>query len=70
MKGLLVLLLLLSPETERLLLGESPFFRHEGMERARAEGDKELLRKAAMSTQWDARCWACSCSPKTDSSWK
>jgi HEAT repeat protein len=52
------LLLLLSPETERLLLGDNPFFRREGMERALAEGDLELLRRAARSTHWDARWFA------------
>jgi len=55
MNALLLLLLLLSPETERLLLGESPFFRYEGMERAVAEGDTELLLRAAHSTLWDVR---------------
>lgn len=51
----LVLLLLLSPESERLLLGDSPFFRHEGMERAVAEGDTDLLLRAARSPLWDVR---------------
>jgi HEAT repeat protein len=58
MNAVLLLALLLSPETERLLLGESPFFRYEGMERARAEGDIELLIRAARAPQWDARRWA------------
>ncbi|MHC4930733.1 MAG: HEAT repeat domain-containing protein [Planctomycetota bacterium] len=49
------LLLLLAPETERMLLGPSPFFRQEGMERARREQDFELLKMAARSTVWDAR---------------
>jgi len=49
------LLLFASPETERLLLGPSPFFRAEGMERARAAGDAKLLEKAAASKHWDAR---------------
>jgi len=52
---LCALLLFCSPETERLLLGPSPFFRYEGMERARREGDLELLGRAAQSGQWDAR---------------
>ncbi|MCK6460775.1 MAG: hypothetical protein L6Q95_12895, partial [Planctomycetes bacterium] len=55
MNAALALLLLLSPEAERLLLGESPFFRQEGMERAVAEGDVELLLRAARSPLWDAR---------------
>jgi len=64
--GIIVLLLLLSPETERLLLGESPFFRHEGMERAREEGDVELLLKAAGSPLWDVRrCAAEGLGPRT-----
>jgi len=49
------LLLLCSPETERLLLGPSPFFRYEGMERARRDNDLEILGRAAQSGQWDAR---------------
>jgi HEAT repeat protein len=53
--ALFALLLILSPEAERLLLGESPFFRHEGMERAVAEGDIELLLRAARSPLWDVR---------------
>jgi HEAT repeat protein len=66
MNALLVLVLLLSPETERLLLGESPFFRHEGMERARAEGDTELLLNAARSPLWDVRrCAAEGLGPRT-----
>ncbi|HEX5138518.1 MAG TPA: HEAT repeat domain-containing protein [Planctomycetota bacterium] len=55
MNTLVVLLLILSPEAERLLLGESPFFRHEGMERAVAEGDVDLLKRAARSPLWDVR---------------
>ncbi|MDH3592171.1 MAG: HEAT repeat domain-containing protein, partial [Planctomycetota bacterium] len=55
MVGLVGLLLILSPETERMLLGPSPFFRHEGMERAVAADDIALLQKAAASTRWDAR---------------
>ncbi|MHC5044794.1 MAG: HEAT repeat domain-containing protein, partial [Planctomycetota bacterium] len=50
-----LILLLLSPETERLLLGPSPFFRAEGMERALREGDNELLLRASKSPHWDAR---------------
>ncbi|MFI5402488.1 MAG: HEAT repeat domain-containing protein, partial [Planctomycetota bacterium] len=66
MNALLVLVLLLSPETERLLLGESPFFRHEGMERARGEGDFDLLLKAARSPLWDVRrCAAEGLGPRT-----
>ncbi|MEM8883896.1 MAG: hypothetical protein AAGD14_07505, partial [Planctomycetota bacterium] len=49
------LLLLASPENERLLLGKSPFFRIEGMERARRAGDVALLQRAARSNHWDAR---------------
>jgi len=49
------LLLLLTPETERLLLGPSPFFRHEGAQRALRDGDIALLHKAARSNFWDAR---------------
>ncbi len=64
--GIIALLLLLSPETERLLLGESPFFRHEGMERAKAEGDVELLLRAARSPLWDVRrCAAEGLGPRT-----
>ena len=50
-----LILLLLSPETERLLLGPSPFFRAEGMERALREKDYELLLRASKSPHWDAR---------------
>jgi HEAT repeat protein len=50
-----LILLLLSPETERLLLGPSPFFRAEGMERALREKDYELLLRASKSRHWDAR---------------
>ncbi|MHC4137251.1 MAG: HEAT repeat domain-containing protein [Planctomycetota bacterium] len=50
-----LILVLLSPETERLLLGPSPFFRAEGMERALREGDHELLLRASKSPHWDAR---------------
>ena len=52
------LLLLLSPETERLLMGPSPFFRFEGMQRALCEGDLELLGRATQSAQWDVRLLA------------
>ncbi|MHC4449430.1 MAG: HEAT repeat domain-containing protein [Planctomycetota bacterium] len=55
MTVLCALLLLCSPETERLLLGPSPFFRHDGMERALREGDLALLGRAAASPHWDAR---------------
>jgi HEAT repeat protein len=55
MQVLCALLLFLSPETERLLLGPSPFFRYEGMERARRAGDVALLAHAAQSPQWDTR---------------
>jgi HEAT repeat protein len=48
-------LLLASPGAERMLLGPSPFFRHEGMVRARREHDVALLHKAAESKYWDAR---------------
>jgi len=50
-----LMLVLLSPETERLLLGPSPFFRAEGMERALREKDYELLLRASKSRHWDAR---------------
>jgi len=50
-----LILILLSPETERLLLGPSPFFRAEGMERALRERDYELLLRASKSRHWDAR---------------
>ena len=49
------LLLLLSPETERMLLGPSPFFRREGVERALRLGETEILVRAAKSRHWDAR---------------
>jgi HEAT repeat protein len=49
------LLLLLSPETERMLLGPSPFFRREGIERALRLGETELIVRAARSRHWDAR---------------
>jgi len=49
------LLLFCAPETERLLLGPSPFFRYEGMERARRDNDLALLGRAAQSTRWDVR---------------
>ena len=52
------LLLLLSPETERLLMGPSPFFRFEGMQRALREGDLELLGRATQSGHWDVRLLA------------
>ena len=52
---LLSLLLLASPESERMLLGPSPFFRHEGMVRAVREGDRDLLERAARSARWDSR---------------
>jgi len=52
---LCALLLFCSPESERLLLGPSPFFRYEGMERARRDQEWELLGRAAKSTKWDAR---------------
>ncbi len=57
MPALLILVLstLGSPETERMLLGPSPFFRSEGMERAVRERDWGLLQQAARSTAWDAR---------------
>lgn len=48
-------LALLDPGTERLLLGESPFFRREGIERALREGDEALILRAAESSYWDAR---------------
>ncbi len=44
-----------APDAERMLLGASPFFRHEGMERAQADQDWELLRRAAAKGPWDAR---------------
>jgi len=50
-----VLLLTGSPETERMLLGPSPFFRREGLERAVRAGDWELVARAARSIHWDAR---------------
>ncbi len=52
---LLLLSALASPETERMLLGPSPFLRNEGMERAVREQDWGLLARAAGSTAWDAR---------------
>ena len=58
MFSLCALLLLCSPESERLLLGPSPFFRYDGMERARREKDWDLLVRAAKSPKWDARRWA------------
>jgi HEAT repeat protein len=65
MNAVLTLVLLLSPETERLLLGDNPFFRWEGMERARGEGDIGLLLRAARSPHWDARrCAAEGLGPK------
>lgn len=48
-------LLLASPGAERMLLGPSPFFRHEGMVRAVREHDIALLHEAAESKYWDAR---------------
>lgn len=41
-----------------MLLGPSPFFRREGMERARAEGRIDLLERGAAAPQWDARVWS------------
>jgi len=58
MNVLCALLLLLSPETERLLLGPTPFLRYEGMERALREGDLALLGRASQSPEWDARLWS------------
>ncbi|MHC4939446.1 MAG: HEAT repeat domain-containing protein [Planctomycetota bacterium] len=58
MPVLCALLLLCSPETERLLLGPSPFFRHDGVERALRERDVALLARAAASSHWDARMLA------------
>jgi HEAT repeat protein len=55
MLELAFVLLLATPETERLVLGPSPFFRAEGVERARRSGDRELLERAARSNLWDAR---------------
>ena len=52
---LVAFVLLASPETERMLLGPSPFFRTEGMERAVREERTDLLLRAAESTAWDAR---------------
>ena len=48
-------LLLASPEAERLLLGPSPFFRREGLEQAVRANDWALVEKAARSKHWDAR---------------
>ncbi len=53
--GLLLLLAPSNAETERMLLGDSPFFRHEGMRRAVAAGDRALLQRAAISGKWDVR---------------
>jgi len=55
MVWLVGLLLLGSPETERMLLGPSPFFREEGLRRAVAESDQALIEAAARSPHWDAR---------------
>jgi len=58
MAWLLGLLMIASPEAERLLLGPSPFFRREGVELATREGDEALLVRAARSGPWDARRFA------------
>ncbi|MGQ0614703.1 MAG: vWA domain-containing protein [Planctomycetaceae bacterium] len=58
MSALLALVLLFSPEAERMLLGPSPFFRREGAERALRDGDRALLFRAAAAPAWDARLWA------------
>ena len=51
-------LLLCAPDSERMLLGPSPFFRKEAVARAVRDGDRALLVRAAHSEHWDARALA------------
>ncbi|MCZ6788277.1 MAG: HEAT repeat domain-containing protein [Planctomycetota bacterium] len=53
-----LVLLLFAPDSERMLLGQSPFFRKEAVERAVRDGDRGLLVRAAHSEHWDARALA------------